>query len=304
MRISQLRAFVVTADKGSFTAAGRELGISQPSVSELVRGLETECGLKLFVRLGRHIVVSEAGHELLPWARRAVQNVAGAEELARALNGIAAGVAAFGVLRNAQYYFLSNLVEEFHRAHPGVRIRQVGQNSADVARAVMEGEIEAGLVVLPVTADGLDVKPLRRDEVLWASADESRTLTPMAMSRIPEAPLILYDAHIGSEDPTRRQLVERAQRAGFELNPIIEVENVDTALALVARGIGDTLVARAITTNALFPSGVFTTTFEEPLYDVLALVTRRGAELSPVTRELVTMALALLATSDTEPITT
>ncbi len=131
MRVSQLRAFLTTVDSGSFTAAARRLGISQPSVSELVRSLEDECGLALFIRAGRSLVLTSAGAELLPWARRAVESVAGAEHLARSLNGLDAGVAAFGVLRNAQFYFLSSLAEEFHSA----RIRMSGFASSGRTRS-------------------------------------------------------------------------------------------------------------------------------------------------------------------------
>lgn len=294
MRFSQLRAFIASADQGSFTSAARELGFAQPTVSELVRTLEDECGLKLFVRGGRALQLTATGSALLPWARRAVDSVSGAEDLVRSLRGLEGGVASFGVLRNAEFYFLSSLAEEFHRAHPNVRVRLVGQNSVSVAEAVRNGELEAGLVVLPVPAAGLDVRPIRRDEVLWVSADPERTRSPMTIDRIPAAPLILYDAHYGSDDPTRRQLVDRALAAGVELNPVIEVENVEAALSLVRRGLGETMVASAVASSMVFPTELFTTPFAEPLYDVIALVTRNGSTLSPVTEALVSTALRLL----------
>lgn len=298
MRISQLRAFVATVDAGTFTAAARRLRISQPSVSELIRTLERECGFALFTRVGRALVLTAAAEEILPWARRAVENVAGAEDLARAITGVEGGIASFGVLRNAQFYFLSNLTEEFHRAHPNVRLRLIGQNSVSVAAAVRSGELEAGLVVLPVPGKGLRFRPLLRDEVLWVSADPLRTAEPMTPQRIPDAPLILYDAHFGNTDPTRRQLADRVQALGIELEPIIEVENVDAALSLVRRGVGDTMVARAVTSSTQFPDGLHTTPFEDPLYDVIALVTRKGTQLSPVMQALVSTALALLIGTD------
>jgi DNA-binding transcriptional LysR family regulator len=294
MRISQLRAFIASCEQGSFTGAARDLGLAQPTVSELVRTLEDECGLKLFVRGGRSLQLTSTGESLLPWARRAVESVAGAEDLVRSLRGLDGGVASFGVLRNADFYFLSSLAEEFHRAHPRVRIRLVGQNSVSVAQAVRAGELEAGFVVLPVPSEGLDVRPILRDEVLWVSADPARTAEPMTIDRIPGAPLILYDAHYGSDDPTRRQLAERALAAGVELNPVIEVENVEAALSLVRRGLGETMAARAVISSPGFPAELLTTPFAEPLYDVIALVTRTGSTLSPVTEALVSTALQLL----------
>ena len=302
MRISQLRAFIASTEGGSFTAAARRLGLAQPTVSELVRTLEDECGLKLFVRGGRTLQLTATGESLLPWARRAVESVAGAEDLVRSLRGLDGGVASFGVLRNADFYFLSSLAEEFHRAHPNVRIRLVGQNSVSVAQAVRAGELEAGFIVLPVPSDGLDVRPIRRDEVLWVSADPARTAETMTIERIPGAPLILYDAHYGSDDPTRRQLADRALAAGVELDPVIEVENVEAALSLVGRGLGETMAARAVVSSPTFPAELLTTPFAEPLYDVIALVTRTGSTLSPVTEALVSTALQLLRPADRSPV--
>jgi DNA-binding transcriptional LysR family regulator len=294
MTLGQLRAFLLAATTGSFTAAARELGTTQPTVSELVRKLEIETGLPLFVRAGRRPTLTAAGAELLPWARRVVEGADGAQEALRALRGLEGGVASFGVLRNAPFYFLSDLVEKFHAARPGVRIRLVGQNSVEVAEAVRAGELEAGMVVLPIRADGLDVRPLMRDEVLWASLDAERTSRPVTMDHIAAAPLILYDAHYGWSDPTRRQLADRAQAAGVRIDPMIEVENVESALALVSRGVGDTIVSRAVSAHPSFPPNLRTAPFAEPLYDTIALVQRRDSTLSPGTAELARLAIQML----------
>ena len=69
---------------------------------------------------------------------------------------------------------------------------------------------------------------------------------PVSIEDIAAAKLILYDAHAGWRDPTRRQLAERALLRGLALEPVIEVEQVDTALDLVAAGAGETIVSRAV----------------------------------------------------------
>ncbi|MFE5836345.1 LysR family transcriptional regulator [Arthrobacter sp. NPDC056493] len=297
MTLTQLRAFLMAAALGSFTAAALELGTTQPTISELVRKLEAVCGLQLFVRGGRRLVLTSAGQELLPWARRAVEGADGAEQSLSALRGLSGGVASMGVLRNASYYFLSDLAVRFHAERPGVRTRLVGQNSVEVADAVRSGELEAGLVVLPVNDDGLAVTPLLRDEVLWASSDPERVRQPITVEAIREAPLILYDAHYGWQDPTRRQLAERAQLAGIRLEPMIEVENVESALRLVARGVGETLISRAVSVSDIFPQGVSTVPFADPLYDTIAVVVREDAALSPATAELVRLATEMVMKS-------
>jgi DNA-binding transcriptional LysR family regulator len=302
MTLTQLRAFLLAATLESLTAAAAALGTTQPTVSELVRKLEAEHGLQLFVRGGRRLVLTSAGRELLPWARRAVEGADGAEQSLNAFRGMTGGVASVGVLRNAPYYFLSDLAVRFHAERPGVRTRLIGQNSVEVAESVRSGQLEAGLVVLPITDDGLAVTPILRDEVLWATTDAARTAQPMTVESIAEAPLILYDAHYGWDDPTRRQLADRAQRAGVRLEPMIEVENVESALALVARGLGDTLVSRAVAASAVFPSRVLTVPFADPFFETIAAITREDAALSPATAELLRLATEMMRMTHPEEV--
>jgi DNA-binding transcriptional LysR family regulator len=111
------------------------------------------------------------------------------------------------------------------------------------------------------------------------------------------SPLILYDAHYGWSDPTRRQLAERAKQEGVRLEPIIEVEHVELALDLVARGVGDTIVARAVIESRLYPPGLDAVSFDPPLWDTIALIQRRAAVLSPATVEFAKLAQAMLLRS-------
>lgn len=268
--------------------------MAQASVSELIRRVEDEHGLPLFTRGGRRLILTAAGRELVPHAERALGAVANAELSMRALRGLGAGTATFGVLRNAEYYLLADLAQTFHESHPGVLIRLVGQNSVEVAAAVSVGELEAGLVVLPIDADGLDVRPLIHDEVLVATSDPERLGGAVTIDDLSREDLILYDAHYGWNDPTRRQLAERAQRAGVVLTPIIEVEHVTSALRLVALGLGSTIVSRAVARAADFPPGVGTVPFAEPLFDTIASITRSTGTVSPATARILHLAEQML----------
>jgi DNA-binding transcriptional LysR family regulator len=294
MTLNQLRAFLAVTRLGSFSAAAEALGMTQPSISELVRRLEDEYGLKLFVRGPRRLSITAAGTALLPWAEQAVQAAEQADRSLRSLSSLTGGVAIFGLLRNANYYFLSQLIETFHARYPEVRLKIVGLNSVEVAEAVSAGDLEAGLVVLPIEAEGLQVLPLIRSEVLFVSADQGRTAKPMTIEALAETSLVLYDAHYGWRDPTRRQLQERAQLAGVTLDAIVEVEHVESALGVVAMGGGDTIVSQAIVSSGAFPPGLFTSRFADPLYDTIAVVKRQGAVLSPATRELSRLAQSIL----------
>jgi DNA-binding transcriptional LysR family regulator len=290
----QLRVFTTAARAGSFTAAAGELHMAQPSVSEFIRRLEDEYGTRLFVRGGRRLVLTEAGEALLPVALKVTATADEADRTLRAVTALEGGTASFGLLRNAKYYRLEELLAQFHTRYPSVRLRIVGLNSVEVASAVTDGELEAGLVVLPIDADGLAVTPLSRDEVVYASADPTHVEHPPTIEELSTRQLVLYDAHYGWRDPTRRQLLERASLAGVHLDAVVDVEQVESALALAAAGVGDTFLSRAVAESGACPPELRFAPFAEPLYDTIALVQREGAVLSPATAELVRLALKLL----------
>ena len=104
---------------------------------------------------------------------------------------------------------------------------------------------------------------------------------PVTIERLAAAPLILYDAHYGWSDPTRRQLQERAQRAGVQLEPVIEIEDMDAALELAASGLGDTIAPKAALEHRPSFRRLGRASFAEPLYDDFAFITRRGAPGHP-----------------------
>ncbi|MFR9727950.1 LysR family transcriptional regulator [Saccharopolyspora sp. MS10] len=294
MTLKQLRAFLLAARTGSFTTAAAEMGIAQASVSELIRKLEDEHAARLFTRGARRLVLTAAGEALLPHAERAVVAADEGAQALRSVRSLSGGVATFGLLRNAGYYLLSDLAQRFHDDYPDVRIRLIGLNSVEVAAAVAAGTVEAGLVVLPIDDEGLEVTPLLRDEVRFATSDPDRAAEPVRVEDLARSRLILYDAHYGWSDPTRRQLADRAQLAGVKLEPLIEVEHVESALSLVQRGVGDTIVAGAVADSPAFPADLHAVGFREPLHDTVALVRRQGTTLSPATRELARLAQHML----------
>jgi DNA-binding transcriptional LysR family regulator len=111
----------------------------------------------------------------------------------------------------------------------------------------------------------------------------------MTIGRLAAAPLILSEASWGTEDPTRRQIAELAQRAGVTIEPQIEVEDMEVALELAARGLGDTIAPRGMLRGPA-ARGLGWTAFADPIYETFAFTWRRGAQLSPATRAFVTFA--------------
>ncbi|MFB9959872.1 LysR family transcriptional regulator [Agromyces bracchium] len=296
----QLQAFLAAATCGTFTAAAEELGMSQPAISDLIRRLEGELGAKLFVRGSRTLNLTSAGEQLLPHAEQAVASAALGAQAVRLQVELGGGTATFGLLRNADFYLNADLAKRFRTRYPNVRVRLVGQNSAETASNIANGVLEAGLVTLPIDDTGMDVLPIARDEVVFVTSDGSRARRRISIGAFAAGPLVLYDAHYATTDPARRQLNDRAQLVGERIDPVVEVEYLTTALSLVEEGFGDSIVCRAATKSTIMPDDLYTASFEEPMFDTLAFVKRRGQVLSPATRELVRLAWdALCAYQDT-----
>jgi DNA-binding transcriptional LysR family regulator len=264
--------------------------MAQPSLSEQIRRLEAELGVALFARGGRGLELTEAGRLFRPHAERTVAAAEEAADSVREVREITGGTVTFGTFGSAHHYLLVGLISDFRAQYPNVRVRAIGQNSAEVADAIRDGHVEAGLVALPVDDRGLEVRPAMREEVLYVSADPERLQEPMTAERLATAPLILFDARWAAEDPMRRQLRERAQAAGVTVDPQIEVEYVTAALELAARRLGDTITSRQMIRSRGLARRLDGVAFDPPLYDTFAFITRRNAHLSPAVREFIRLA--------------
>jgi DNA-binding transcriptional LysR family regulator len=286
LSLQQIRCFCAALELGSFTAAADALRVSQPAVAEQIRKLEQALGADLFVRAGRGVVATDAGRAFAAHAARSLRAVEEAAESVGELTELRGGTVAVGVFGEPSAWRLDEVIAGFLHAHPDVSVRLVGSNSSAIAERVRRGELAAGVVLLPVDDDKLDVRPIVRDEVLYVSASAERTRRPATIERLAQTPLVFYDAESAERDPIRRQLAERAQALGLRLQPKVEVEMKDIALRLVATGAGDTYLPSAYTRAPYFPPGVHTCSFSPALYDTFAIVTRPGARLPAGVGEL------------------
>lgn len=295
LTLQQLEYFVAAVDHGSLSAAAQALHLAQPSLSDQIRRLERHLGVVLFVRTNRRLALTDAGRLLLPKARATLATVDDAVDAVRPVRTLTGGTVSFGTFSSAHHFLIDDLVTRFRAHYPQVRVRLLGRNSTEVAEAVRDGRLEAGLVALPVDDRGLDVtSPIWTAEVVYASADPDRTTQPVTVERLAEATLILPEARWGEADPTRRQLADRARAAGVRIEPTIEVELPAAAVALAARGLGDAVVSRALVAATGHADRLTWAPLDPPMTETFAFVTRTGSSLSPATQELIRMAADLL----------
>src|SRR6185312_5256007 len=276
-------------------AAAEAHYIAQPSLSEQIRRLESQLGVSLFIRTNRKLILTDAAKLLMPYAERTIR---AAEEAAAAVDPIrtlSGGMVALGTFSSADHLLHTELIVRFRALYPKVNVRLVSQNSVQVADSLRDGELEAGLVALPVDDRGLDVGPVAWSmQAVFLSRDPSHTRAPTTMADLARAALILPEVRWGDMDPTRRQLLSRAQAAGVALRPVVEVESPAVALQLAERGVGDTVISLALARALGATTRLHWAQLDPPLHETFAFITRRDAALSPATGILNGLARQLL----------
>ena len=293
LSLHQLRCFLATYELGSLTAAAEHLGYSQPSVSEQIRNLERSVGGDLFVRVGRGVVPTPTADEMRPHAER---TLAAADETARAAMAVSAletGTIRFGTFGTSRLYASADLVADVLARHPNVRVELIGQNSADVMEDLRRGRIEAAMIAVPqVSSEGMKVTPVARDELVYVSADHERLTAPVTAERLAHASLVMSETTWRAMDPTRIVLRRMLHETGLNPQTRIEVEDIETAVELVGRGVADSVLPKGALLELLprlAPEAGWVS-LRPKQYDTIAVVHRAGATLSPAARLMIELA--------------
>ncbi|TPW74231.1 LysR family transcriptional regulator [Schumannella soli] len=293
--VRQLQYFVAAARIGTFAGAAAEQHIAQPSLSEQIAVLEKSLGSALFTRTSRRLLLTDTGKQLLPIAERALAEMRSFTEMSRRVQTLEEGTVSFGTFNSAHLYLLTDLIREFHALHPSVRIQVTGLNSAEVADAVRDGRLEAGIVQLPIDDRELLLTPsVFADQVVYVTTDPERAAAPVDISTLATRPLILSEARWSNDDPLRVLLTTRAQQAGLELVPLIEVEFQTHALELAAQGVGDSLVSYHVGRSIIESRGLSWAPLDPPITEHYAFITRRDGTMSPATAQFVRLAHRVL----------
>lgn len=272
MELDWLRSFLALAAAGNMTRAAAALSLTQPAVSGQLARLEGELGTALFDRTPRGMSLTEAGRA---FRLHVEQSLASLEEgrLALAeLRGLERGALRIGGGATATTYLLPPLLGRFHGRYPGIRLFVREQGSKAVVEAVVAGELDLGVVTLPVTPpEGvrLEREPWITDELLLIVPPGHRLARRRSFrwADLQGQPMVLFEA--GSA--VREQIDQALARAGIEVPIAMELRSIESIKQMVAQGIGAAFVSRF----ALAPRARALQCAEGKLERDLALVYRR-----------------------------
>src|SRR5437667_10938224 len=145
MEIHQLRYFVAVADEGNFSRAAAKVRVAQPSLSQQIRKLEAEIGQRLFDRLPRSVVLTEAGRCFHDYARQILASIGDARRCVDELKDAVTGKLAVGAIPTIAPYVLPELVGKFHKDYPEETLELVEDVTDGITRRVEAGELDVAL---------------------------------------------------------------------------------------------------------------------------------------------------------------
>lgn len=166
----QLRAFLALARTGSFTAAARELRLTQSAISHAIRLLEETLECRLVHRGSRQVVLSNHGMELLPHAEVIEQRMKQARTMVRSLDGSRRGTLRIGCPSLVSRFILPGLLREFQQFWPQYEIKVLPGESPAVMELLQSAEVDLGLIVAPDADAPVVTLPVFEDEIHFVVA--------------------------------------------------------------------------------------------------------------------------------------
>ncbi len=242
MDTKQLRTFCAIAELESFTRAGRRLGLSQSAISQQMSTLERDVGSKLLVRSGAGVRPTSAGQLLLHYARQIVRKLDEAERALADYDANGAGTLRIGAGGAACHYLLPGILEEFHERFPQGGVLVCSGHTELTMERLHNGELDVGLVTLPVSAPKLRITPVGHDELVaivaptHAWADRTR----LHVRDFADERLLVYDRRSQTYALIERVMLEH----GVFPRVVMESDHLEAVVAMVRSRLGAAIVPR------------------------------------------------------------
>ena len=249
MNLKQFRYVLVLADQKSFSKAAEELNISQPSLSQYVKKIESELGVTLFDRSGSSLRLTDAGKAYIE-AGRAILDIE--QRMRGRFNDISecrTGSIAIGVSPHRSICLLPPAIAQFRRKYPGIQIIADERVSAELLDRAEHGEYDLCITTLPVDENVFKYENLRKDKCILAvpagSALDKKLKKGSKPSKGADYPVIDIkmingsDFIVLSENQIMQKILEEVcSEHKISLNKIVVCKSLEAELALVREGIG------------------------------------------------------------------
>ncbi|WP_250622935.1 LysR substrate-binding domain-containing protein [Pinirhizobacter soli] len=245
MELRQLQHMVALAEEQHFTRAAQRVNIVQSALSTSIRQLEAELEAQLFVRSTRQVRLTAAGKLFLDKAKVALAAIADARDAVAALQGLRRGTLSIGTMQSLPAFLdLPALIEEFHTRHPEIEVRLSQGASSGLLTQVRNGRLDIAFVPVTEPAEDVATTMIACEALVVVCAPEhllaGRVNVPLTELRT--QPFVDFEPDWGT-----RKLVDRGfMEAGIERRIAFEVNDLETLLELVRRGMGIALLPEIV----------------------------------------------------------
>src|SRR2546425_3201537 len=219
LRVHRLELFLAFLAQGGGGGAARPCHISQPAVSEHLRGLEAHFGIRLVERHGQRVRPTAAARAVEPYARQALALLRTAEQAAGEVRGLRAGSLTIGASTTPGTYLLPAVLGRFHAAHPGIALSLRISDTREIERWVLAGQVELGVIGEAPLLRGLAAEPWVKDELVLIVPRGH----PFARRPAVTAPAIASEPYIAREEgSSTRGVAERyLARLGVDRKSVV-----------------------------------------------------------------------------------
>ncbi|MFF9568174.1 LysR family transcriptional regulator [Streptomyces sp. NPDC014685] len=287
-----LRVLRAVATTGSFSAAARELGCTQPAVSQQMKALEASVGTTLLIRTGREMRLTQAGEALTRHASGILAGLTAAEEEVAAIAGLRAGRVRLVSFPSGSSTLVPGALAALRAAHPGTRVSLVEAEPPRSVEMLREGDCDIALAFRYGTCgaewEDLVVRPLLTDRLIGL-VPEGHRLAGAGAVGIAE---LADESWIAGCPRCRRQLVEVCEESGFTPRIDFATDDYPAVVGLVGAGLG-VAVLPELAIESVRPKGVRTVTVEPAVErEIVALTLPDLAQVPAVAATLERLSLA------------
>jgi DNA-binding transcriptional LysR family regulator len=241
LNLDQLRAFVEVVERGSFTAAARELNLTQPAVTHQVQELERRFKVALLERFGKRAYPTQAGEKLIEHARTLLEEDTRTQVMMHRFGDGWLGRVRVGTSMTVLMYLLPPILRQLKTDHPQLEINLKAGLTATTLQMLKTNALDLGLCAMPIEDPAFETIPLFNDDLV--------AILPMNLEGVPKevtpaflcrCPLILGSP----QSALRRTVTAWLTLAGPPPRPVMEFDNVEAMKSVVAVGLGASIIPR------------------------------------------------------------